>query len=326
MRVPAPLIALLVAATACAITWCVVLPPLQGPDEISHFTYTQWIVEHGDIPWQPVLEAIAPAPRPYSTEIAVALDETGFGQLQGNANARPWWTPADHRLWAKAARGLSEKQRRDEIGKTTAFLNGPVYYLYSAVPYKIAGGTFFDRLMAMRLADIPLLLVPLLVVWLVAGQLVGRCWPQVVATAFAACIPQLMNMTATVNPDVLIAAEWAAALYVMLLIVRRGPRAPLVAVLAILCLLGVLTHVRNLPMLVPAAVAVTLALARERGWARITPLRLCGALAGVITVGVLFVAMSGRGNLRQFVSYVWQFYLPRLPSMNADPIGPPGHG
>jgi 4-amino-4-deoxy-L-arabinose transferase-like glycosyltransferase len=326
-RIPAPLVALLVAATACAITWCIVLPPLQGPDEISHFTYTQWIVEHGEIPWEPGREAIPPQIRPYSTEIAIALDETGFGQLQGQASARPWWSPIDERFWANAERGISDKQRRDEIGRTTSFLNGPVYYLYAVIPYEIArGGTFFDRLMAMRLANIPLLLGTLVFVWLVAGQLVGRGWPQVVATGFAACIPQLMNITATVNPDVLIAGEWAAALYVMLLILRRGPRPQLVAVLGLLCLLGVATHVRNLPMLVPAAIAVTLVLARERGWTEVTRVRLCGALVAIISAGVLIGSTSGKGNLRQFGSYIWQFYLPRLPFMNPDPIGPPHHG
>jgi 4-amino-4-deoxy-L-arabinose transferase-like glycosyltransferase len=326
-RTPAPLVALLVAATACAIAWCIVLPPLQGPDEISHFTYTQWIVEHGDIPWQPGREAIPPAPRPYSTEIAVALDEAGFGQLQGHATARPWWSPLDEGLWARAERGITDKQRRDEIGSTTSFLNGPAYYLYGVVPYEIArGGTFFDRLMLMRLANIPLLLLTLVFIWLVAGELVGRGWPQVVATGFAACIPQLLNMTATFNPDVLIAAEWAAALYLMLLVLRRGPRPRLVALLALVCVLGALTHVRNLPMFVPAAVAVTLALARERGWNKVTPLRLCGALVVLISAGVLVGATLGKGYLRQFGSYIWQFYLPRLPFMNPDPIGPPHHG
>src|SRR5204863_10137549 len=117
-------------------------------------------------------------------------------------------------------------------------------------------------------------------------------------------IPQLMNATATFNPDVLIAAEWAAALYVMLLILRRGPRPQLVAVLALPCLLGVVTHVRNVPMRVPAIVAVTLALARERGWTKVTPLRLCGALVGIISAAVLIGATITNGNahLRQFGS------------------------
>jgi 4-amino-4-deoxy-L-arabinose transferase-like glycosyltransferase len=133
-------------------------------------------------------------------------------------------------------------------------------------------------------------------------------------------------MTATFNPDVMIAAEWGAGLYLMLLVLRRGPRPRLVALLALLCVLGALTHVRNLPMFVPAAVAVTLALARERDWTKVTRLRLCGGLVVLISGVVLVGATSGKGNLRQFGSYIWQFYLPRLPFMNPDPIGPPHHG
>jgi 4-amino-4-deoxy-L-arabinose transferase-like glycosyltransferase len=319
-----PLVALLVAATVLGIAWCIVLPPLQGPDEPSHFTYTQWIVEHGEIPWQP-REAIPAQIRPYSTEVGIALDDSGFAQLGGNASARPWWTPLDERYWANAARGLTDKQRRDEIGEPPSFLNGPFYYLYAAVPYVVARhGSFFDRMMVMRLANIPLLLIALVFVWLVAGELVGRGWPQVVATAVALSLPQLLNMTASVNPDLMVAAVGSATIYAILLVLKRGPRARLLGLLGLLCLLGVFTHVRSVPMLVPAGMAVVLAVARDRGWAKVTPLRVAGAL--VVVIAALMLAAASVGDLHQFGSYIWQFYLPRLPFMNPDPIGPPGHG
>src|SRR4051812_27381020 len=50
-RVSPVLLALLLAATVEALAWMVVLPPLQGPDEIGHFAYTERIVETGSIPW-----------------------------------------------------------------------------------------------------------------------------------------------------------------------------------------------------------------------------------------------------------------------------------
>ena len=51
--VPGPLALLLVVATIVALGWIVLMPPLQGPDEVSHFTYVQRIYEDHTIPWTP---------------------------------------------------------------------------------------------------------------------------------------------------------------------------------------------------------------------------------------------------------------------------------
>jgi 4-amino-4-deoxy-L-arabinose transferase-like glycosyltransferase len=178
----------------------------------------------------------------------------------------------------------------------------------------------------MRLANIPLLLVALVFVWLLAGELLGRGRPQVVATLGAGLLPQLLNVTATINPDILLVAEWSAALYFMTLVVRRGPRRRWVAWLVGLCVLGLLTHGRSAPLFAAAALAILVGFARERGWRRATPLRLTLAAAALYVVAAVVAAGWGaHDNARQFVSYVWQFYLPRLGFMTAK-IGPPDYG
>jgi hypothetical protein len=47
--------------------------------------------------------------------------------------------------------------------------------------------------------------------------------------------------------------------------------------------------------------------------------------AAAYAVVLLVAAGSGQGNTRQFLSYVWQFYLPRL-SFLTPKIGPPHYG
>jgi 4-amino-4-deoxy-L-arabinose transferase-like glycosyltransferase len=173
----------------------------------------------------------------------------------------------------------------------------------------------------MRLANIPLLLVALVFIWLLAGELVGRGPLQYLATAVAALVPQLMNVVATINPDILLVAEWSAALWLMTLVVRRGPRRKLVVSLAGLVVVGALTQPRSLPLVVPALMAVLLGWARERGWRRLNPLTLG---VGALVIGVplaLVVAGRGQGSAREFGSYLWQFYLPKLSFMNTT-IGP----
>jgi hypothetical protein len=71
-------------------------------------------------------------------------------------------------------------------------------------------------------------------------------------------------------------------------------------------------------MIVPAAVAVLLASRRFSG-------RTAGVLVAVTALagalGAAVVVERGAGNLRQFASYLWQFYLPKLSFMEPR-IGP----
>ena len=111
-------------------------------------------------------------------------------------------------------------------------------------------------------------------------------------------------MTATVNPDVLLTAEWSAALYLIVLVLRRGPRPRLVASLAAVCAASALTHGRGLPLLVPAALAVAIAFVRERRFGRLSPVGIVLAVNAVYVAGVVVAAGWGRGSVRQFGSYV----------------------
>jgi hypothetical protein len=298
---------------ACA--WIVLMPPLQGPDEVSHFAYVQRIAEQQVIPWTPSGNGSG---QPYSDEVDTALREGGIGPLSANIGARPLWTRADEHLWTRAAAAAS----RSNGGYTSSMRNPPLYYLYELVPYGLgSGGTFWDRSMLMRLANVPLLIVALVFIWLLAGELLGRGPLQYLTTAVAALIPQLTNIVATINPDIALVAEWSAALYLMTLVVRRGPRRGFVVPLLALLAIGGLTQPRSLPLVVPALIAVFLALGRERGWRRVNPLTLG---VGALVIGVpLVLGLAGRGpgSVREFGSYLWQFYLPKLGSMNTT-IGP----
>jgi 4-amino-4-deoxy-L-arabinose transferase-like glycosyltransferase len=322
-RVPLPLALILLVAAIAGATWSLVIPALQGPDEVSHFAYVQKIVDGHSLPWKPSGQTNAPGVRPYSDEVMVAQDQAGLGPLAANPAARPLWTKPDERVWAQVDAGLTDAQRRNG-GFTSAFKNPPVYYLYEAVPYAVAsGGSFFDRQFVLRMANIPLLLAALVFVWLVAGELAGRGWPQVLATASVSLVPQLLNVTATVNPDVLLVAEWSAAIYLIVLLLRRGPRPLWIALLAAVCVLSALTHYRGIPLFVPAAMAVLLSLARGR---RKLPVPLlAGAVAAVYTLAVFALSTRGAGSLREFGSYVWQFYLPKLSFMTPK-IGPDDYG
>jgi hypothetical protein len=91
--------------------------------------------------------------------------------------------------------------------------------------------------------------------------------------------------------------------------------------LAVLNAAAVLTQPRSVTLVLPSLLLVLLVSARERGWRRVTPLRAAAVTGGALTLVAFAWASVGSGTVREFASYLWQFYLPRLGFMNGT-IGP----
>lgn len=330
IRIPAPLAILLAVALVEALAWACLMPPLQGPDEVGHVSYTQKIAEAGSIPWQAVGGAPPTGTRPTSTEVSAALEIAGIEPSWANPSGEPAGTRVDEQMWAARERGFTDAQRADG-GFTSSMRNPPAYYLYEALPYlATSSSSLFTRAFAMRLANLPLLVVLVAFTWLVAGELLGRSRVRrTIATAAVALQPQVVHMAATVNPDIALAAIWAAALYLMLRLLRAGLSPGRVAWLALLVALSSLTQPRGLALLIPAVAAVAIAAWRARPPATRRARRaIAGALGATYLAGVVaIVSYAAVGDptqtqVRRFASYVWQFYLPRLgfmtPSISPD--------
>src|SRR5918995_5705111 len=125
-RIPRGLVVLLLVALIEALTWICLLPPLQGPDETGHVSYTQKIVETGTIPWRLAGWAPAAGTQPMSTEMEQAVYAAGISPSWGQPLARPASTPEDERRWDARRSGLD----RGDGGFTSAMAYPPLYYLY----------------------------------------------------------------------------------------------------------------------------------------------------------------------------------------------------
>jgi hypothetical protein len=326
-RVPTPLLLLLAVCLVEALAWCIVLPPLQGPDEISHFAYAQKIGETREIPWS-LHGKPGDGGLPYSTELGTAEVATGLAPLYANPSARPADTALDERMWDEQETRFRHADRADG-GFTSALKNPPAYYLYEAVPYLVSSPLgIFDQLFVMRLANIPFLLITVAFVWLIAGELLGRRrWLQTIATGAVALQPMLTHLTAVINPDVSLSAVSTVALYVMIVILKRGLTVRRAVALVALCVLAGFIHGRGIALAVPALVTLGVAVrkARRPGMRPTHRQALTVAGAGSLVAVSLFVYASLNGSVtttgvRQLGSYVWQFYLPHLPSLT--PFGP----
>ncbi|HEY6887661.1 MAG TPA: DUF2142 domain-containing protein, partial [Solirubrobacter sp.] len=283
-RVPAPLAILLAVATVQFLAWVVVLPALQPPDEHTHFAYTQRLLETGHKP------PIDGDPPRYSPELEAAWIDAGLKPIIGNVSGRPYWTSLDERLWHAHDAKLGPHARDAATGPTGASRNPPLYYAYAGIAYAVEwNGSFFDRLFAMRIANLPLYLLTIVMTWVLAGQLFGRdaLWPRTVAAGAVAVQPQFAFVAAGVSPDPFLTAIWAVFTVLAVHVVQRGVTYRTAAGLGALALASIATHPRGAPLAVLALLAVGLGLRRRLGPVSRRTLALGGAAAAVLLAVIL---------------------------------------
>jgi 4-amino-4-deoxy-L-arabinose transferase-like glycosyltransferase len=331
-RIPRPLAPLLAVAALLTVAWTFTLAPLQGPDEPAHFNYTQHLAETGHKP------TVTTGTHPDSSQTLNALILFNLDQLAGVSNARPAWTRLEEQRFADEDAARGSKGEKDGAGPNPLAKNPPLYYALATIPYKIGSlGDFWTRLTVMRLFSGLLYLLTVVFVWLSASEVFTRTWPRVIATGCVALLPQLTAISGTINADNLLITVWAAFTFVALRIVRRGPGWRSVLALCALAGASLLTHGRGTAILPPLVVTLVIALVRARlslsGVVRVLAPGVAllvvvaavyklllapsgGAYGGEVTLGPSAV-LSPRG----FLNAVWQFYLPKLPFMNAR-LGP----
>jgi hypothetical protein len=331
-RIPRPLALLLAVSALLSLAWTFATTPFQGPDEPAHFSYAQHLAETGHKP--SVLEGGFPD----STLTGAALALFNLDQLAGVSDARPAWSVLEERRFAEIVEAVGDKGEEDGAGPNPIAKNPPLYYAYQALPYYAgSAGSFWDRLIVMRLASGLLFLLAVAFTWLAAAEVFAATWPRVIATGSVALVPQFTALSGLINADNLLITVWTAFAFVALRLVRRGPSTRRVLGLCALAAASLLTHGRGIAIVLPLVVTLIIAVLRARpslvqamrwlapglglllvafGVYRLTLAPSGGAYGGEVTLNP-----SGGMSLKGFLNVTWQFYFPRLPFM--DPrIGP----
>ena len=328
---PRPLVLLLVLAALEALAWIAVVPALQGPDEPAHFSYVQNLAENGEAPKFDRGTGID------STEVGSALTFLNLRALAGNRNARQFASEADEEAWRNVERGLPEGARKNAGGPNAVGKNPPLYYAYEAVPYlAFQDAPLLTRMFWMRVVSALLFVATVLFAWLLAAELFARTWPRVVAAGFVLLQPTLSFLASVINPDTMQACLWTAFLWIAVRTLLRGPRPGRLAALGLLPVAVLLTHGRGIALAPVALVALVLIAQRHRPrWRRplLWSLGVGVPLALAFLVWRITSDASGPGyggelnippearDPGQFLSFVWQFYLPKLGFMDVR-IGP----
>ncbi len=341
-RLPTPALICAAVALANAVTFSLIVPPFQVPDEPEHYSYTEYIAQTGRLPHAP------PPATEFSPQEQAALDGLYFSMLLGGSDfGRPVWSAAE----AAHVRSLlaASPSRRGQGGVTGESDNPPLYYAAAVVPYEIAsGGSFFDRLEAIRLFSALLSALTTFFVFCFVREVIPQPrWAATVAALMVALQPQVAFIAGGVNNDNLMFTAAAAMFWALARSFRRGLTPRRGAAIGACVAIGLLAKLTFIGLL-PGAVIAVLLLCLRRGddGSERTSARRGAAVAGLVAAvpvaayvalnttvwhrslfgGALGAAgsVSGApagpsgGNLRQLLSYVWQFYLPRLPGMKAQ--------
>lgn len=339
--VPAPLALLLPVVALFGVAWALLVPAWQAPDEDAHFGYVQSLAERGELPGK--------GPNPVSTEQRRSMLDTNTDPTVFFEFAKPESSRVAERAWLRRQGSYS---RSDGGGADNAAAGyPPAYYLYETVPYVVSSsGTVLTRLYVARLFSVLWLLVSTVGVWLLAGELLERRRsPQLVAAAAFGLWPMLTFVSASVNPDSMLIALWTLALWLGVKVIRGGLTPARGAALCGCVGFALVTKATAFALVPPAAFAIAAGLWALRGRInRRRALMLAGGLVALVVPVVAWLAWahvlgraaygqadivtssagggagtgttgSGRAatahvsSLREFGSYLWQFYLPKLP-------------
>lgn len=298
------------------VAWALVVPPFLGPDEDAHFGYVQSLSVHHERP---------PGQRDgkfVSTEVLIAGRISRTADVGSDLSRKPAWEPSAEEVWEKEETQLFPYSREDIASQQHD--HPPVYYALAVAPYRVApDADVFERLHFIRLFSGLLMLVTALGAWLLVGELFGR--DRVLQLAGATCVglqPMSTFVSSGVNPDALLLASVSMALWLGVRLLRHGPSLGYIAAFLGAVLVAATTKAAGVA-LVPAAMLVLLTLALRRDRHRLGSAAAFAAIgAGIAAAGF---ALDQRvrasiwpelGELRGFGTYLWQFYLPRLPGQH----------
>jgi hypothetical protein len=324
-----PTTAWVCALIAClnAVCWSVISPPFQVPDEPAHFAYVQRLAETGSL-------AMAHGEVFPSAEQAILKDLHNASVLEH---------PAVGTISSEAAQRTLEHdlalpyERTGSADAGVAASEPPLYYALETIPYGFgSGGTLLDRLAMMRLLSALMGALTAFFAYLFLREALPAVpWAWTVGGLGVALMPLLGMMSGAVNPDALLFAVSAALFYCLARGFRRGTTPGLAAALGAVLAIGFLTKLNFLGLLPGALLGLLVLCVREARTSRQRALRCLGIALGVggspIILYICVNVLSGRpavgvvadalartgahGSILKEISYIWQFYLPRLPGM-----------
>jgi 4-amino-4-deoxy-L-arabinose transferase-like glycosyltransferase len=323
------------------IAWGLITPLFQTPDEAGHVAYVQYVAETGKPPTgRSGLSHFSPQEREL-------LNSLRWKNVQRRKDDRVPGTATYQKRLERAVD--SPASRQSEGGYTTDTNNPPLYYFSAAAVYHLSPWTALpDRIHLLRLFSALLAAVTVLFVFLFLRELLSSTpWAWTVGALAIAFQPMFGFTSSGVTSDTVLYLASAGIFYLFALAFRRGLTPRRGVAIGALAAVGLLSKL-NMLGLAPGILFGLLVLVLKSDGDR-RPQAIRGALAalGVVAVPVItYMALNstvwdrslwfgtsgvpplspilpgkhqtGEAGLLNAASYMWQFYLPRLPFMDQD--------
>ena len=332
LRLHPALGSLLVVVLFFGLAWVFLVPPWQAPDEPQHFSYIETLGENHRVP--------GGSGDMYAADLYYSLAATNFNSPIFVPEANPEWSRIKG---AQSRRAMKARSRDTGGGPTTASSYPPAYYLAATPAYLVLRTqATTTRLYGVRAWSLLWLLLNVAAIWALTGELFGRRpIAQLAASATVGLWPMVTFVTAAVNPDGALMALFSLAFALGTRAAIRGLTLKRGVLLGLTVGLAFVVKDTALALVPPTLALFAYLLWRERrrcpgrdavllglgslaalalfpvAWSVITRLSQRAAFAHAAGVA------GGGVNLREFFSYLWQFYLPPLGFMQPIHFGYP---
>lgn len=323
-RIPSTAWLCALVALVNGAAWSLITPPFQGRDEADHFAYVQELVENGTLPGAG-REEFSPAEQ-------LVLHALHQPTVRFSPQTLSISTDSDQQALERVLDGGHSRIGPGDAGLAAS--EPPLYYAIETVPYVLASGNTLVQLELMRLVSALMGALCMVLIFLFLREALPRApWAASAGTLCAAMFPLFGFMSGTLNPDSLLYVVAAAMFLCLARAFRRGLTPRRALAIGLVIAVGLLTKINFVGLLSGIAIGVVVLTMRELrkgGWRE---LRLLASVAGVggspVIAYVLVNLASGNPplgalstmlpeaghSLPQELSYMWQLYLPRLPTM-----------
>lgn len=319
--------------------WGLITPLFEVPDEAGHVAYAQYVAETGKPPTgnQSLTH--------FSKQERHLLDAIRWKAIMRREDSR---VPGTSNFQKRIQRVVSTPASQlSEGGYTTDTNNPPLYYFAAATVYHLSPWTSLpDRVHAMRLFSALLAAVTVLFVFLFLRELMPSTrWAWTVGALAVAFQPMFGFTSSGVTSDTLLYMASAGIFYLFARAFRRGLTPRVGLAIGALTAVGLLSKLNMLGLAPGIAFGLAVLVLRADGDRRRQA--ISGALAALAVAAIpaamymvlnsttwdrgLWFGNSGvpplspivpgkhhaaTGGFLNALSYMWQFYLPRLPEMH----------